>query len=88
MSYGANSLPAPIIQEGRTAFYEHLQAKNIEARQQLSESMRWFRPVDRLLKSRQIEQLDRLLANIGQTVIESRLTDEEQKTIASMPHAS
>lgn len=41
--------------------------------------MRWFRPVDRMMKKRTIAHIDRLLENVAIIITESRAAD---KTIA------
>jgi hypothetical protein len=67
--------PPTIIQASRTVFYEALQNRELERRQQLSEAMKWFRPVDRIMKQRAIAQIDRLLLSVTATLEDSRAAD-------------
>ena len=62
-------------QEGKTAFYEGLQDRELERRQQLTKAMSWLRPVDRWRKQRAIARIDNLLVGIGATLEESRIAD-------------
>ena len=67
--------PPTTLQSGKTAFYETLEARERSYRQELSEAIRWFRPVDRMMKKRAIAQIDRLLENVGVIIMESRAVD-------------
>lgn len=71
--------PPITLQSDKTAFYETLEARERKYRQDLSEAMRWFRPVDRMMKKRTIAHIDRLLENVAIIITESRAAD---KTIA------
>lgn len=71
--------PPITLQSGKTAFYETLAVRERKYRQDLREAMRWFRPVDRMMKKRAIAQIDRLLGNVGVIIAESQ---EADKTLA------
>lgn len=62
-------------QEGKTEFYQNIQNKELERRQKITDAMTWLRPIDRLMKRREIARIDGLLVRISATLEQSRAAD-------------